>query len=95
MSRNPKKAKPLTAEQKQAQKHLLEKFADALAECTLADTALLRGRLRGSVKINDAKRRTDVQQRVEQDIEAAQLHLLARQEQQFKLDYPEQLPVAQ
>ncbi|WP_348671203.1 ATP-dependent RNA helicase HrpA [uncultured Idiomarina sp.] len=95
MSRTPKKTKPLSAEQKQAQKQVLDKFANALAECTLADAALLRGRLRGSVKIKDAERRARVQSQIEQDIEAAQLHLLARQEQQFKLDYPEQLPVAQ
>ena len=88
MSRTPKKTKPLSAEQKQAQKQVLDKFANALAECTLADAALLRGRLRGSVKIKDAERRARVQSQIEQDIEAAQLHLLARQEQQFKLDYP-------
>ena len=73
---------------------MLDKFANALAECTLADAALLEG---DCVAVSKLKilRRVRVQSQIEQDIETAQLHLLARQEQQFKLDYTEQLPVAQ
>lgn len=73
----------------------VDKFQTQLEQCTTQQAALLRGRLRGLSKIKNEQRQQQVLERIAGDIETAELAYLERQQQQFHIRYPEELPVAQ
>ena len=76
-------------------KALIKQYQAQLEQCTLQQAAQLRGRLRGLHKVKKAERQQQILEKIKQDIEAAELAYLARSEQRFTIDYPQQLPVAQ
>ncbi|HAD48448.1 MAG TPA: hypothetical protein DCF92_06455, partial [Idiomarina sp.] len=76
-------------------KALIKQYQAQLEQCTLQQAAQLRGRLRGLHKVKKAERQQQILEKIKQDIEAAELAYLARSEQRFSIDYPQQLPVAQ
>lgn len=76
-------------------KALIKQYQAELEQCTRQQAAQLRGRLRGLHKIKKPERQQQVLDKIKRDLEQAQLSYLARSEQRFNIDYPEQLPVAQ
>ncbi|RUO77642.1 ATP-dependent RNA helicase HrpA [Idiomarina seosinensis] len=74
---------------------LIQQYQAELEQCTLQQAAQLRGRLRGLRKVKKAERQQQILQRIKQDLEDAQISYLARAEQRFVIEYPDQLPVAQ
>ncbi|WP_198674471.1 ATP-dependent RNA helicase HrpA [Idiomarina tyrosinivorans] len=67
----------------------------SLDQCSRADAAVLRARMRGSKKITDKARRDVVIAQIVEDAEQAQLRWQLRQQQHFHLEYPPQLPVSE
>ena len=76
-------------------KALIKQYQTELEQCTLQQAAQLRGRLRGLHKVKKPERQQQILDKIKADIEAAQLAYLARSEQRFHIEYPNQLPVAQ
>lgn len=74
---------------------LIKQYQAELKQCTLQQAAQLRGRLRGLQKVKQPHRQQQILEKIKADLETAQLDYLQRVEQQFRLNYPEQLPVAQ